>query len=87
VGGHPGLHVDRRHRVGHDIVQFTGDPQALLVDPPPGVLLGARLDRRDIRPPVGDRDAAEAGDGHLGGDQVEPAAEHPERVVGGRRRH
>jgi len=25
VGGHPGLHVDGGHGVGHDIVQFPGD--------------------------------------------------------------
>ena len=30
VGADTGLHGDHRHRVGDDVVQFLGDPQALL---------------------------------------------------------
>ena len=39
VGGGAGLHVDGRHRVRDAVVEVTRDLQAVLGDPPPGLLL------------------------------------------------
>ena len=52
MGGHPGLHVDGGHGVGHHVVQFPGDAQPFLVDLPAGVLLGPVADRGHVGAPV-----------------------------------
>ena len=88
VGGHPGLHVDGGHGVGHHVVQFPGDTQPLLVHLPPGVLGGPVADRGHVGAPVGHRDPGEQRGGDHERDDVEAAAvDVPERVVGGGDRH
>ena len=43
VGGDAGLHVDRDHRVGDDVVDLLGDAQALVAEAPVGLVAGAAL--------------------------------------------
>ena len=76
VGGRARLHVDGRHGVGDAVVQVTGDPQAILGDPAPGLLLagvlevpGPFLQLGEVAAPVAHRLAEE----HRGG---RPAHEH-----------
>ncbi|CAM5460275.1 hypothetical protein SAVIM40S_07639 [Streptomyces avidinii] len=43
VRGHSRLHVDQGDVMGHHVVQVPGDPQPLLGDPPPGLLVPGPL--------------------------------------------
>ena len=82
VGGHPGLHVDGGHGVGHDVVQLAGDAQSFLVEAAAGILFGPVADGGHVGVPVRHRDPGEQRRGDHERDDVEPAAaDVPERVV------
>ena len=73
VGGHPGLNVDRRHRVGDRVVEVLGEPQPL---GRPHLVLLVGSAARVRRPPA--RRAGERLTGEYGGER--PADHH--EVVG-----
>ena len=83
MGGHPGLHVDGGHGVGHHVVQLAGNAQPLLVEAAAGILFGPVADGGHVGVPVRHRDPGEQRRGDHERDDVEPAAaDVPGRVVG-----
>ncbi len=46
LGGGGGLHVDRRERVRHDVVEITGDAHPLLLDQLERLIAAVERDRK-----------------------------------------
>jgi hypothetical protein len=83
VGGDPGLDADHPDGVGDHVVQLPGDPQPLLVDPAPGLLLpgplgplGPVAQLGHVRPPGPDRLAPPHRGQHRDGRVQRLAVEH-----------